>query len=780
MSEKITHSRRRFLQATGALGAAAVAGGSEGVSAQEMQTYGDGSRPAPPETDVEAILAEMSVDEKIGQMIQANVSTVDANEIASLFTDYHVGSLLTGSAYPPSRDPVELAKGVNALQEYAIGEGNGVPFVYGLDTVHGNVTVEGATAFPHNVGMGATRDPELMAAAARHTGDSASAIGAHWGFAPTSGIARDPRWGRFYETLSEDPHLTGELGAAAVRGLQEGDAEHGGVAASVKHFAAYSEPQNGDDRSPARIPVRDLVENHLVPHHMGLQEEPLTVMINSGSVNGVPAHASSWLLTDVLRDRMGFEGLAVSDWNDFHRMVEMHEYAPDLRAAVKAGVNAGVDMAMLSDLSHVDEFHAALRDLVEAGEVPESRIDEAARRSLELKAELGLLDDPYVDPTRAPDVVGGAKDAAREAVRESLTLLKNEGDALPLAPTQNVVLAGPNVDDVRAQCGGWTIGWQGLHADDAKPWATTIADGVRSRAIGGVAVHETGYAFNRWSDDEWSLDAETKAAIVADAKTADRVVLVLGEGPYAEGFGNTDELALPAAQRELVDAVADLDTEVVGLLVAGRPRGTSETLAKLDAFVMAYYPGSAGGAVADVLYGDADPGGRLAFRWPDGVGQVPNYYNQYHPAKDNADALFDFGAGQSYTEFAFSDLTVSPSTVADAARTGTATASVTVTNTGDRTGTALAEAFYTEAYGSVQYPRRKRLGSEKVELAPGRSRRVTVEFPLAALAVVPGEVPGDADPVVEAGDFTVELGGETATLTVGETVPLDPTPGASE
>ncbi|GAA0289945.1 beta-glucosidase [Halarchaeum salinum] len=780
MSERSGHSRRRFLQATGALGAAALATGADGVSAQEMQAYGDGSRPAPVGTDVDAILSELSIEEKIGQMIQANVSTVDASEVASLFTDYHVGSLLTGSAYPPSRDPVELAKGVNALQEYAIGEGNGIPFVYGLDTVHGNVTVEGSTAFPHHIGMGATRDPELMEAAAKHTGDSAAAVGAHWGFAPTSGIARDPRWGRFYETLSEDPHLTGELGAAAVRGLQEGDDEHGGVAASVKHFAAYTEPQNGDDRSPARTSTRDLVENHLVPHHMGLQEEPLTVMINSGSVNGVPAHASSWLLTDVLRDQMGFEGLAVSDWNDFHRMVEMHEYAPDLRTAVKKGVNAGVDMAMLSDMAHVEEFYTALVDLVEAGDVPKSRIDEAAGRSLELKAKLGLLDDPYVDPTRAPDVVGGAKDAAREAVHESLTLLKNEDDALPLATTQNVVLAGPNVDNVRTQCGGWTIGWQGLHADDAKPWATTIADGVQSRAVGNVAVHETGYTFNRWSDDEWSLSAATKDAIVADAKGADRVVLVLGEGPYAEGYGNTDELALPAAQRELVDAVADLDTTVVGLLVAGRPRGTSETLAKLDAFAMAYYPGSAGGAVADVLYGDADPGGRLAFRWPDGVGQVPNYYNQYHPAKDNADALFEFGAGQSYTEFSFSNLTVSPPSIANAASTGTATASVTVTNTGDRTGTALAEAFYTEAYGSVLYPRRKRLGSEKVELAPGRSKRVTIEFPLAALAVVPGEVPGGADPVVEAGDFTVELGGQTTTLTIERTVKLDPTPGANE
>ncbi|GAD53206.1 beta-glucosidase [Halarchaeum acidiphilum MH1-52-1] len=404
-------SRRRFLQTTGALGAAAIAGGAEGVSAEEMQAYGDGSRPAPPEADVETILSNMSVEEKIGQMIQANVSTVDADQVESLFTDYHVGSLLTGSAYPPSRDPVELAKGINGLQEYAIGEGNGVPFVYGLDTVHGNVTVDGSTAFPHHIAMGATRDPDLMETAAKHTGDSAAAVGAHWGFAPTSGIARDPRWGRFYETLSEDPHLAGELGAAAVRGLQDGASEHSGVAASVKHFAAYSQPQNGNDRSPARIPVRDLVENHLVPHHMGIKAEPLTVMINSGSVNGIPAHASSWLLTDVLRDRMGFEGLAVSDWNDFYRMVEMHDYAPDLKTAVKEGVNAGVDMAMLSDMEHVDGFYTALLDLVKAGDVPKSRIDEAAERVLRLKAKLGLFADPYADPTKAPDVVGGARDA---------------------------------------------------------------------------------------------------------------------------------------------------------------------------------------------------------------------------------------------------------------------------------------------------------------------------------------------------------------------------------
>ncbi|WP_435096638.1 beta-glucosidase [Halarchaeum sp. P4] len=774
-------SRRRFLQATGALGAAALAGGANAATAEDFKQYGDGSRPTPPETKVEKILARMSVEEKIGQMIQANVSTVDPSDIESLFTTYHVGSLLTGAAYPPARDPTELAEGINSLQEFAIGKGNGVPFVFGIDSVHGNVTVEGSTAFPHNVGMGATRDPDLMEAAAKHTGESAAAIGAHWGFAPTSGLGRDPRWGRYYETLSEDPHLTGELASAAVRGLQEGAGDHDGVAASVKHFAAYTQPQNGDDRSPARIPTRDLVQNHFVPHHMGIQEDALTVMVNSGSVNGVPAHASSWLLQTVLRDQMGFEGVAVSDWNDFQRMVNMHQYAPDLKTAVKKGVNAGVDMAMLSSVENVEKFYNNLVELVDEGEVKKSRIDEAARRVLELKATLGLLEDPYVDASAATDTVGGAKKAAREAVRESLTLLKNENSALPLGDTDSVLLAGPNVDNVRTQCGGWTVGWQGLHEDDATPWATTIADAVRDRASGIVTVHETGYTFNRWSDDTWSLADSTKETIVRDAKRADKVVLALGEGPYAEGFGNTDRLALPDAQRELVDAVTNAvsdDTQVVGLLVAGRPRGTSETLAKLDGFLMAYYPGSAGGGVADVLYGDADPGGRLAFRWPDGVGQVPNYYNQYHPAKDNANALFEFGAGESYADFEFSNLTVSPSSIRDARKTGTATATVTVTNTSGRTGTALAEAFYTEAYGSVNYPRRKRLGSTKVELAGGESKRVTVEFPLAALAVVPGDMPGDSAPVVEAGDFTVELGGQTATLTVERTVELDPTPGA--
>jgi len=765
-------SRRTFLKVTGAT-ASVAAGANLGVDAATA----DGG------VDVDDLVDELTLEQKAGQLTQKAVGSFDLDgavgdatddTVAELFTEYGVGSLLYGGSNPPEYDPETHAAKLNELQRYNIEETeHGIPFVFGVDAVHGNVTVDGATAFPHNLGLGATRNVSLARDVASVTSASVDAVGAHWTFSPTTDLQRDPRWGRFYEGFSEDPELVGQFGKAKVEGY-EGDGDTPRVAATVKHFGGYSIPHNGNDRSAGRTSMRDLRTNHLPPYERALAADPETVMVNSGTVNGVPAHASAWLLTTILRERWGFDGMVVSDWKDFQRMVTYHDYVPDLRAATKLGLRAGVDMYMHPD--DTGEFVSIVVDLVESGELEEDRVDEAVARVLRFKERLGLFEDPFVDESAVDDAVGAGRDVARTAAEQSMTLLEND-DALPLSGDENVLLTGPFVDGdaaSHAQMGGWTLGWQGIMAEDARPWATTLREGVADAVgAGSVTVEQTGFTFQPWQNgDGYAFDNED--AVRAAAADADAVVVTIGEGPHSEGYGDRDELALPDAQQAVVAAVADAagdDTPVVGVEYAGSPRGGARTFEHLDALLMAYQPGSAGGtAVARTLYGERVPSGRLPFTWPQRVGQVTSRYNAYPPARGN-DPLYEFGRGLSYTSFEYADLAVEPGSVESADEREAVTVSVTVTNTGDRAADHVVEAYNTQSYGSVLQPNRRLLGTERVSLDPGESARVEVEAPLRTLSVVPGAIPGVAGKRVEAGDYEVSVGEKTATLTVAETAP---------
>jgi beta-glucosidase len=780
----IETSRRRFLQATGAIGLAGSGIGSAMAKNGHGHGRGNGKGKRKPSKRVKRLLHDLTLEEKIGQMTQIAISNFDPSAqyesseevetVGDLFTEYKVGSVLSGGASPPTYDPAALQKGMNDLQRYAI-EKTGVPFVYGIDAVHGNVTVDGATAYPHNLGLGATRDPQLVEQIGKLTGESVHAIGAHWNFAPTADLQRDPRWGRFYEGFSEDTYLESQMVAAEVSGMQQKSKNSVNTAATTKHFAGYSQPLNGEDRSPAQIPMRELRQRFFPSYKAGIGAGSETVMVNSGSVNGVPAHASEFLLTEVLRNQWGFEGVVISDWNDFDRMVEMHEYVPTFKDAVREGINAGVDMYMVPH--QPKRFITTLHELIREGAVKRKRIDEAVCRILTYKERLGLFDDPYVD-VPAKEHVGAGRDTAREAATESMTLLTNENNVLPLSSDiGNVLVAGPSTDSVRNQMGGWTLGWQGLPKDiKASPQATTVLQAIRSAVSGGTTVtHKpTGFTWKPFGEDTSSF--ENPDEMRAAAADADAVVLALGEGPYSEGFGDTNTLAFPAAQQRLVETVAATETPVIGVIIAGRPRGLPETMNKLDGVVMAYQPGTAAGpAVADVLFGDVNPSGKLPFSWPRSTGQLTNVYNHLPPANfggtDLQEPLFRFGHGLSYTEFDYQDLTLSPGSYPGKHRkepSGTLEISVTVKNTGDVVGTDVVHAYNSQSYGSVIYPDEQLMGFERVSLKPGESKRVTIEAPLSTLFTVPGDIPADTDElVIEDGKYAVSVGDLTKSFTVG-------------
>ena len=786
-------SRRTFLKASGAATATAtIAASATGTAA--ANGWG---------IDIEDTMEEMSLKQKVAQMAQVAVGTFDpgsesipdrfgVDTLGEYFSDLEIGSILSGGAQPPSFDPDEVVEGINSLQEYNLDNAShDIPFLWGVDAVHGNGLLAGATVFPQRINMGATRNPTLLEHAAAHTADSTTAMGAHWTFAPTTELQRDPRWGRFFEGISEDPLLQGEISKARVRGLESNDR----LCSTNKHFAGYSIPDNGNDRAHARTSMRDLRTNLLPPHRMALEAEPKTVMVNSGAVNGKPAHASSWLLQTLLRRQYGFDGVVISDYNDFKRLIVNHDYVPDFRAAVREGINAGVDVYMIGNGEESNgpvTFIETLVSLVEDGEVPMERIDESVRRILELKGKLGLFEKPTVDESKIDDVLGEAQDVSEQLANESMVLLKNDsptedGDpVLPLSDGDDILLTGPGYDpklDVNnrflMQYGGWTLGWQGIQGgapteDGPRPRGQTIADAMNDSIHGALTHVRTDFQAVPFEDAEpftenstpngdFGFTDEQEADVRDAANSIDAAVVVLGEGPHNEGFGDRDRLELATAQQDIVATINEEapDTPVVGVVLAGSPRGTAKTFDMLDAVLFAGQPGSDGGrAVVDTLFGDYNPAGKLAFNWPQSVGKVPNHYNQYPPL-DDQEPLYAFGHGLSYTEFEYTNLSVSPSSVSDPDETSTVTVSVDVENTGDTPGGHIVEVFNTQSYGSVLQPNRRLMGYKRVSLDAGESTTAEVEADLSSVAVVPGDVPGLQGKAIEAGDYELSINDQT-------------------
>ncbi|OZC04708.1 hypothetical protein BSZ36_11590 [Rubricoccus marinus] len=728
-----------------------------------------------PEADprVDALLGQMTLEEKVGQMTQITLEViadkrqrpymVDRAKLRRAVEDFHVGSVLNVVDEAYTVDEWREITGV--VDSLSRASRLGVPVLYGIDAVHGANYTRGAALVPQNIGLAATFNPALVQEAAAVTARDIRAGGLPWDFAPVLDIGRHVAWSRFYETFGEDVHLASVMGVAQVRGL-EGDDLASGVraAATGKHFLGYSGPRTGRDRSSAFITERELREYYVPPFQAAIDAGVATIMINSGDINGVPVHASHDLLTGLLRDEMGFEGVAVTDWEDIKKLATLHRVAENEREATKMAVLAGVDLSMVpNDFS----FHTTLVSLVRDGEVPLARIDQAVRRILTLKSRLGLLDAPAATGSTPEAVTAPASRAlALQAARESITLLRNRPDAsgaplLPLSPEANVFVTGPAATSMRALNNGWTYTWQGDgRADLYMPEGRTVLDGIR--AIAPEATYEPGAGF------DGSLDLEAAAS---GARAADVAVVVLGEESYAEVPGSVTDMWLPDAQLALLDAVAATGTPVVLVLVEGRPRILGEHEAGADALVMAYNPSHEGGqAIAEVLFGRVNPSGRLPFTYPSGPNMLVAYDRTLSDDVDTSygftgfQPLARFGDGFGYTTFATSGLTVAPE-----AEIGEPLAvTVTVQNTGAVAGHEVVLLYVSDTVASVA-PATERLARfAKVYLEPGESRTLTFSLDPAALSFVDAR----GRRLVEPGAFSVRVADQTAEFVLTGDAPL--------
>ncbi len=723
------------------------------------------------DVQVEELLARMTLAEKVGQMTLIDLSRLmgegqwDRGPLSPEWLDRvlvecHVGAVLAGgNAAPLPATPAGWAETAAALQAVARDRTRlGIPLLFGADAVHGHHAAVGATVYPHNLGLAASWDPDLLERVARATAKDARATGVQWVYAPVSDVGRDPRWGRFYETSGEDPLLVSAMVAATVRGLQGEDlGAPASVAATVKHFVGYGGAEAGRDRYPAWIPERALRRVHLPPFQAGIDAGAATLMVDSGSVNGVPVHASRRLLTDLLRGEMGFEGVVVSDWHDIHYLEEVHRIAPDLDSALVLALEAGIDMVMVPH--DAEGFTAALIGLVRDGRIAEDRIDESVRRILRLKVSLGLFEEAPPDPEVATRTLhGGDPGLALEAAVASMTLLTNRA-ALPLSGG-SLLLAGPGVDDVAMQLGGWTAGWQGVGGPEEAPGAISLRAGLQELVGTGGQIQVL------------AVDA-TPRQLQQVARAADTAIVALGEPPYAEFVGDQPDPVLPAEQAELVRSLAATGTPTVIVLFAGRPLVLPpDVVEAAAAILMAYLPGDQGGsAVAQVLLGQDEPGGRLPFTWPASVGQIPVSSDRV-PVERAAEPLFPFGHGLGYgqVQTALGEPLVDSNVIH---------LTVQVTNPGDRPARdVLLVTVERPATGPVMGPASQLVAFQAIELGPGEARTEELEIPLERLVLDGGDVFDVVEPTVVEGEYRLRLGTETRTVTLpgspAAATPADP------
>ena len=593
------------------------------------------------------------------------------DKLQKAIAKYGVGSIL--NCYNQALTPEKWQDIITQIQTAAKKTRLGIPVIYGIDSVHGANYVQGATLFPQQTGMAATWNPELMKRGAEISAMETRAVGIPWSFSPVLDIGRQPLWSRFWETFGEDPYLAKVMGAAFVRGMEGTDiSSRDHVAVSLKHYIGYSLPLNGRDRTSAWIPENYLREYFLPTFDAAIKAGAHTVMVNSGDINGVPAHVNHYILTGVLRDELGFKGFVVSDWDDIKRLVRDWRIAADEKEATRMAVMAGVDMSMVpNDYSFPD----LLVSLVKEGKVPQSRIDEAVRRILRVKFELGLFDDPMPDPAlRSRIGLPESRQVALQAAQESMTLLKNNNDLLPLSKKLKVLVTGPTADSMISLNNAWTYVWQGSEPSLYPKDRPTIRRAIEAKVGASNVTYIAGTRITRRpgspsNSTPTNIEEEIDiAAAVEAARKVDVVVLCLGEGSYCETPGSITDLTLGEPQLKLAEAIQATGKPVVIVLVEGRPRIINRIVDKAGAILMAYNPSNEGGqAIADALFGDINPSGKLPFTYPRAVNGLITYDHRAFETEGAHSAIkpqFEFGHGLSYTTFGYSDLRLSKKTIA--------------------------------------------------------------------------------------------------------------------
>ncbi|MBR6859094.1 MAG: glycoside hydrolase family 3 C-terminal domain-containing protein [Bacteroidales bacterium] len=718
------------------------------------------------EAKVEQVLKGMTLQEKVGQMVQITIDyitnqtrdDVDPAKMDILFGKYKVGSVLN-VLQGHSFDRAKTADYISKIQAKSM-EHIGIPCIYGLDMIHGASYLTDGSFYPQEINLGATFNRDYAAYMGRAMAYETRAAQCPWVFSPVMDLGRDPRWPRQWESWGEDPYLQSEMARVETIALQGSDPNHIGlenVAVSIKHFMGYGVPHTGKDRTPAYIAENDLREKYFRPFKECFQAGALTAMVNSASINGIPTHANKTLLTGWVKEELGWDGMLVTDWADIDNLFTRDHVAADKREALAMGVNAGIDMIMDP---YDPEACNILIDLVNSGEIPMARIDDAVRRVLRLKVRLGLFDNPTWEHAYPEYASKEFAKQSYDAAVESEVLLKNEG-ILPLKGTERILVTGPNANSLRTLNGGWSYTWQG-EGDAFVPQYNTILEAIQKRfkRVTYVPGVEYDNAYGSWQSE----NASGIAKAVAAARMADVVICCVGENSYCETPGNMDDLNLSANQKELVERIAATGRPVILVLNEGRPRiiGDIEPLVKAVVDVM--LPSNYGGdALAALLAGDENFSGKLPFTYAKHINSLHTYdykvseHREVMEGAYNYDAIMDvqwpFGFGLSYTTFAYSDFLLESPTSFKAG--DDLKVSVKVTNTGDRAGKEAVLLYSSDLVASL-IPDVKRLrGFEKVALEPGETKTVSFVIPAHELAFVGA----DGKWRLEAGDFRLSCGG---------------------
>lgn len=711
---------------------------------------------------VRKLLSKMTIEEKVGQMTQITLEPfaksgkdgyliLDEDKLREGIVNRHIGSILNCAGQ--ARTVQNWQEILTKIQDIATKETRlGIPIIYGIDSIHGTNYVLGSTIFPQNVAMAATGNVDLMARHGEITAYETRAAGIPWNFNPVLGLARQPMWPRVFETFGEDPHIASVMGAAYIRAQQGDDlSDVKKVATCMKHYLGYSVPHSGRDRTPAYIPERQLRQIFLKPFAAAVEAGTATCMVNSSEINGVPVHAGPFYLKDLLRDELGFKGFVVSDWADIENLYTREMVARDRREAVKMAVMAGVDMSMVPyDYS----FSDTLVELVAAGEVPIKRIDEAVADILAVKFKLGLFERPHPVKSMAGDVGSDAHTQVNlQAAQEALTLLKNDNETLPLAKDRKILVTGPSADKLSLLNSGWTLTWQGDKEELYPQEKHTILEAIQAKVGDDNVTYVEGVAF----DQELDIPAA-----VAAAQDADVIVACIGEPTYCETPGNIDDLTLSTPQLNLVEALAQTGKPIVLVLVEGRPRVIRTIVDDAQAILLAYLPGMEGGqAVADVLFGDVNPSGKLPYTYPIFAGGFTTYDYKTSEEKSTKglNQQWPFGHGLSYSTFVYHGLRTDKSVLNPGQRF---TVTVEVENQSQRAGQEIVQLYLSDLVASVTPSVRQLKGFKKVLVEPGQKQTVRFELGWDDLAFI-GR---DNKPVIEPGEFKLSVGDLSISLTV--------------
>lgn len=737
------------------------------------------------EANIQEWLKKMTLEEKIGQMCEITVDVVtdfpgskEGFKLSEAMLDtvigkYKVGSILNVPLSVAQKKEV-WAEAIRKIQEKSMKE-IGIPCIYGVDQIHGTTYTLDGTLFPQGVNMGASFNRELVRRGAEISAYETKAGCIPWTYAPVVDLGRDPRWPRMWENYGEDCYVNAEMGVAAVKGFQGEDPNHIGeyrVAACMKHYMGYGVPVSGKDRTPSSISRSDLREKHFAPFLAAVKAGALSVMVNSGVDNGMPFHANRELLTEWLKEDLNWDGMIVTDWADINNLCTRDHIAATKKEAVKIAINAGIDMSMVP---YEVSFCDYLKELVQEGEVPMSRIDDAVARVLRLKYRLGLFEHPYWD-IRKYDKFGSAEFAAEalQAAEESEVLLKNEGGILPLRKGTKILLAGPNANSMRCLNGGWSYSWQGHRADEFAGAYHTIYEALCDKFGTQNIVYEPGVTYapykndNWWEENEPEIDKAVKAAAGVDV-----IVACIGENSYCETPGNMNDLTLSANQRNLVKALAGTGKPVVLILNQGRPRIINDIVPLAKAVVNVMLPGNYGGdALANLLSGDANFSAKMPFTYPKYVNMLPNY--DYKSCENmgqmggnyNYDAVMDvqwpFGYGLSYTTYAYRNLRVDRM---EFVASDELVFSVDVTNTGKVEGKESVLLYSKDVVASSTPDNIRLRNFEKISLKPGETKTVTMKLKGSDLAFVGY----DGKWRLEKGDFIIKCGDQQLDIRCQET-----------